>query len=196
MFCARTSAVSNLIPDPEHKTPDQGSLYIAQYDFHAQVCGSIHMRFAILLVGDGSGVAEETTWALAAEKILKMGVRIVVGRFKNKDFPLIQELASRIRTTLIATSSGSPFHYCVLGDVGGVRGDGKEVHTIMAVASSAYVNFPRCHSIKVRTPRVNLDGTTKGLISINGNGSNRRSGKKQNRRMGAGERQKHKKNNQ
>ena len=193
MFCARASAVAKLIPEKEVKTPGGGILEIAQYDFHAQVCGSLRVRFAILLVGDGSGVAEETTWQTIAKHILKMGVRIVAGRFENKDHPLLLELKELIDYTLIATAPGSQHHFCLLGGVGDVKGDPTDVHSRSAVVK--YSNWGRFHSITVRTPREIIPYTVKGLISVNGFGSNRRSSRVQQRSKGSGDRQKQRQTN-
>ena len=191
MFCARASAVAKLIPEKEVNTPGGGILEIAQYDFHAQVCGTMHMRVAILLVADGSGWAEERTWADVAKQLLSWKVRIIAGRFANKYHPLILELKELIGYTLIATSPGSEHHFCLLGGVGDVKGDPKDVHSRSAVVK--YSNWGRFHSITVRTPRVIIPYTVKGLISVNGFGSNRRSSRKQQRSKGAGPRQKQRK---
>ena len=97
MFCGRASAVTRVSLAGVVCTPGDAVLQVAQYDFHAQVFGTVHVRAAMLpKVPSAQEGSDLYSWPEAAVQVVAAQVRILVGGFRDKDHPLIAQLSKII----------------------------------------------------------------------------------------------------
>ena len=148
-------------------------LAIVQYDFHVPVCGSFHLRVAMLFTfPPWPMTCQPLCWSKLAKRVVDKSVRLVVGPFKNKDHPLIAALSKLITTNTIATVANPEFPFCVLGEVVSIKGGGMVADTSSPVVDGRFI-FPPLHSITALTAQGCTDDTVNCIICLNASGSNR-----------------------
>ena len=173
MFCGSTQAVDAVTFGTPLKIPDGGVIQIFQYDFNATYGGCTMLRVGLLqLPPSHNKPPTKEGWAKVATDVLSWQVRILgCPAIRSGDHPLITAFSSLIQTSHIMPSGrANEFPICVFGDVSEWYGEPRKVHN--KVLGCQYMNFPQMYGVTVKTPKVIIENTMKGIIALHGWGLN------------------------
>ena len=169
LFCGQYGPVRRIDSRMEIGTPNGGTIFFAQFDYHQAAAVQLHSRVAMILDPDEPRVNKHAPpWDELATLLCGQQVRVLVGWWEDigsRTHPLLKALEGAVPKSVIQPSHGSPFFICLLGDVRGLILKLPDVkHT--NPPENKYKNTAAFKGVDVyiKRPEIPVDKLWKGIV--------------------------------